>query len=328
MKKIFGSILRPLVGISLACLLINRVIIHSRVNVKAEFYNSSGFLLFLAIMLYGMALLISCYRWQTLLKVQGILLGFATVFKLSMIGTFFSLVIPGAVSGDIIKMLYIAPHSKGMTAEAVLTIFLDRVLGLFGLFLVALISVLCSVKFLISANRLIQLGALAVGMGSIFLILGWAIIKYRRRVQGFPIVVKILKAGKKFVPAKIIEANRRFISALDIYRDCRQVVVKGILFSMTVHLCLSLCLYYIGQGFHETKVSINHYFLSTQVANVVGAIPITPSGIGSRDVTFKLFLEHGGADSEKAGIIPVFYTIILSFWSLIGGLFFIFLKRK
>ena len=328
MKKIFGSILRPLVGISLACLLINRVIIHSRVNVKAEFYNSSGFLLFLAFMLYGTSLLICCYRWQLLLKVQEIRLEFLTLLKLSMIGTFFSLVIPGAVSGDIIKMLYIAPHAKGMTAEAVLTIFLDRVLGLVGLFLVALISVLCSVKFLISADRLIQLGALAVGMGGIFLILGWATLKYRKTMHGFPIVVKIIKAGNKFVPAKIIEANRRFISALDIYGNCRLVVVKVILISMAVHVCLSFSLYFIGQGFHETKVSINHYFLSTQVANVVGAIPVTPSGIGSRDVAFKLFLEHGGADLEKAGIIPVFYTIILSFWSLIGGLFFIFLKRK
>ena len=71
-----------------------------------------------------------------------------------------------------------------------------------------------------------------------------------------------------------------------------------------------------------------NFFLSTQVANAVGAIPLTPAGIGSRDFALKLFLESGGADSAKAGIIPVFYTIVLSFWSLIGGIFYIFINRK
>ena len=116
--------------------------------------------------------------------------------------------------------------------------------------------------------------------------------------------------------------------ALDIYRDCSNVVIKAIMLSIGVHICLSLTFFCVGRGFHETELNANHYFLSTQVANAVGAVPVTPSGIGSRDVAFKLFLQGGGADSEKAAVIPIFYSFILASWSLIGGVFFIFMKRK
>ena len=328
MKKIIGSIARASIGILLASVLIYNVIKQSGVDLKAEFYGSDSLLLSSAFILYGVALIFTIWRWQLLLDVQGIRLPFSKITALSMIGIFFNLVIPGAVSGDLIKMLYIAPQAKGRTTEAVLTIFLDRVLGLLGLFLVGLVSIVISLKFLMSAEPVIQLGALTVGVGCICLMLGWGLMEYRKHFQRVPIVANLINRIERFVPEKIKEAVTRFILALDIYGDSRQVVVKAIILSMLVHVCLSLTVFCVGRGFHETKLSANRYFLSTQVANAVGAIPITPSGIGSRDVAFKLFLEGGGADAHKAAIIPIFYSFVLASWSLIGGLFFIFIKRK
>ena len=123
MKKIFATSLRGIIGLTAAVWLISHVISNSGVDIVTEFKQSNRLPLTLAIGLFGLVLIICVYRWKLLLNVQGIHLHFFRLVQLSMIGVFFNLVIPGAVSGDFIKMAYISPHAKGKTTEAVLTIF-------------------------------------------------------------------------------------------------------------------------------------------------------------------------------------------------------------
>jgi len=59
-----------------------------------------------------MSLIISMFRWQILLDAVGIRPGIGVVMRLSFIGYAFSVVIPGAVSGDIIKTYYIVKGRK------------------------------------------------------------------------------------------------------------------------------------------------------------------------------------------------------------------------
>ena len=328
MKKNVAIGLRALIGLSLATFLVYKVITHSGVDLVAEFKLSNPLLLTTALALYGTAILLTVLRWKLLLAVQEIHLPFFRLTQLTMIGVFFNLVLPGAVSGDLVKMHYISPHSKDKTTEAVLTIFLDRVIGLFGLFLVALVFVFLSFKFLLSASRAIQMSAVVVGAGSISAMLGWLSVEFRKYLQRLPGVNGLIRSMRKFTPIKIRDIFDRFILALDIYREHRLVIARSIILSMVVHLCLGLAVFCIGRGFHENNLSPKHYLLTTQVANTIGAVPMTPGGIGSRDFAFKEFLTDGGADSSKAGIIPVFYSILLAIWSLIGGFFYIFLNRK
>ena len=124
------------------------------------------------------------------------------------------------------------------------------------------------------------------------------------------------------------ETVLKLIAALDLYKHSIKVVFYSLLLSMTIHLSLSVCVYSVGKGFHEHRVGLKHYCLATQMANAITAIPITPAGFGSRDFVLSLFLVEGGALKEKAGIIPPFFSIIIAFWSLIGGAFFIFHKRQ
>ena len=328
MRKGLAISFRAVIGLSLAVFLVYKVISHSGVDLVAEFKLSKPFSLAAAFGLYGTSILVCVWRWKILLAVQNIHLPFLRLAQLSMIGVFFNLVIPGAVSGDLIKMIYISPHAKEKTTEAVLTIFLDRILGLFGLFLVALVLVLLSLTFLLSASWAIQMSAVVVGAGSISSMVGWLAVEFRKELQRLPGVNVLNAACNKLMPVKIRDILHRFIFALDIYRDRRLVVVKSIILSMVVHLCLGLTVFCIGRGFHENNLSAKHYFLATQVANVVGAVPVTPGGIGSRDFVFNEFLKGGGADFSKAGVIPVFLTVVIILWSLIGGLFYIFLNRK
>jgi len=59
--------------------------------------------------------------------------------RLSFVGTFFNLVIPGAVGGDLVKAAYLARMNLPRT-QAIATLLIDRVVGLVGLFYLAAIA--------------------------------------------------------------------------------------------------------------------------------------------------------------------------------------------
>ena len=50
---------------------------------------------------YGVVEICSGVRWQLLLRVQGIALGWGRVFMLLLIGVFFNFIIPGGTGGDV-----------------------------------------------------------------------------------------------------------------------------------------------------------------------------------------------------------------------------------
>ena len=84
------------------------------------------------------ALLLPCIRWQLLLRYQGLEVPFARAVKLTWIGYFFGLVLPGAVSGDLVRGLYIVRDNPRARAKAASTVIVDRGLGLYSLFFIGL----------------------------------------------------------------------------------------------------------------------------------------------------------------------------------------------
>src|SRR5689334_22848414 len=70
-------------------------------------YIASAYLLLL---LAGFA---SIYRWHILVKAQGIEFPLLRTFELSYVGIFFNIALPGAVSGDVVKAIYVGREVEG-----------------------------------------------------------------------------------------------------------------------------------------------------------------------------------------------------------------------
>jgi len=71
------------------------------------------------------------------------------------------------------------------------------------------------------------------------------------------------------------------------------------------------------------------YLLTAQVANTVAAIPLTPGGVGTRDVVAKeYFLALGAEPTEKVGSIPVIMTMVMVGWGLVGAVIFVLCPRR
>ncbi len=342
-KRVWRTVVRAALGFALAGFLIYRIIPVTGKTPELSFLEAgkqklawlglelSGCLwpwVLLGVALFGFVILITFYRWQMLLKVQELHLPFRDIVRLGMIGVFFNAVVPGAVGGDVVKMVYVSQHAGKKTAEAVLTILLDRILGLFGLFVVAGIACGLCVRDLLRARALVQGTTALVGLACIGGIIALLSVQYRQQLTRLPGVLKLLELGKRWLPEKLSTMIVRVVAALDLYKYKKKVVMLAILMSVGVHILNALTLYAVGRAVSEFKAAPRHYFLAMQVGNTVGAIPIFPNGIGGRDLVVSRFLEAAGANKNKAVAVPIFFTLVISLWSLMGGVVFVFARFR
>lgn len=251
------SWLMKAIGIALAAFLICRTLKNTDADLASALKTASVPLLWAALACYGIVNLIAAWRWGILLKVQGIDIGLWGLFRLTLIGVFFSNVIPGSVSGDIIKMAYIMKCAPDKKSEAAFSIVVDRFLGLSGLFLVAMVSSLFTAVLYPSVlgNKTVLIAFSAVWAGGMAMLTAAIIAALRSRIMGFPICAKASGFFARRLPAKITSMILRFIAALDLYKDKPFESLKVLLLSALIHSILSVEIFLIGKAFHETVMS-------------------------------------------------------------------------
>ena len=326
-RSLFFTVLRATIGISLAAYVIFRILRHAEVDLASAFAQCKWSLIALAFLFYAALLAMTIVRWYILLIVQDIRLRAMSLVKLTMIGIFWSGVIPGTVTGDFVKMYYIARQAGEKTSAAVLTIVLDRLLGLMGLFIVASISVLFALDFIRTAPDHLQVAVGIITGGSICGLASVVAIAFREQLQRLPGVRHLIKFGARALPDKVTGIIARMSEALDLYRTKPRAVVLALLFSVIGHSAFAMAVYCIGKAVGEEIISIAMYFVTVQVANCIASIPLTPAGLGSRDWVISLFFTELGADGAKAAVVAVGLSLIIVTWTAIAGVFWILSRR-
>jgi uncharacterized protein (TIRG00374 family) len=321
-----SDVLRLIFSLAVAAWAINMVLSSSGANLTHEFTSANYGWMAAALLVTTLGTLLSAYRWSTLLMLQDVKISQWEAFRLSMIGVFFNLFGLGGVGGDLFKMVYVRAEAGERKDEAALSIVVDRILGLLGLFVVALLTL----PFVWSELRLAG-PAIQSMVGFVVLISlvgGGGVTVVLTRDYWLPEGLKelIKSVGKKF-PAKLAGLILRLIRSVDLYRSHLATVFRALVMSACVHSLATLSVVCIGRAFHVEGLSLRHYFLAVQVANTISAVPITPNGLGSRDLVIKKFFEFAGAD-PRANLIPFGLSMLLVLWSLIGGIFFVFAKRS
>ncbi len=278
-----------------------------------------------ALALYIAHLFACAWRWKMLLHVQKIGIRFSEAFTLMMTGIFFSLVIPGgALGGDLAKAGFLASRTpKGEKLKGVFTILIDRVIGMISLFSLAGILGLLSWKFLSGLSGVLELAVYALllgcagGLGSVVVLL------FHRQLANFPYVPRLIALADSLTKGSL----SAMMEALDDFRSEYWTLAKCILISVVlVHLNIAVAILCIGYGMGIGDASEKHFILSAVLGNAAGTIPLTPSGVGTRDVVMMTLLKATGV-TEQASAITLVYTSIVLIVSFAGGIFFVFMKR-
>ncbi len=277
---------------------------------------SNPHLLVPGIALFAVCLALCNWRWKILLEAQGIHLSFSRSMMLYMIGQFFSSFMPGATSGDLFKAIYIARESPDKKTEAVATVFIDRIIGLFALIGLTSIVTLARLDFFLSNPRtkgvMIFNVVLLAGM-----VAGMAVVFGQNMFEKIPLFRKL---EERTSLGKIIA---KLYGAFHICIKSPIVLVKTVCLSVTNHIVFIFCALLIGRSI-GVEIPASDYLTVFPIINAVAAVPLTPGGLGTRDAAAVFMLGLLGMAEPVALSISILVYLATIFWSAVGGAVYLF----
>ncbi len=250
-------------------------------------------------------------RWWLLLRVQNLGVSFGRVVYLYLVGMFFNLFLPGSTGGDAVKLFYLLRGSdRSRRAGIILSVIMDRLLGLLALILLATVFVGLRYHWLMQTadvakmvHGFVTLLALAVG--------GIAIVFAAVQLR----LVDRLPAGmpgrSKFVELAV---------AVQLYTKAWPTVLLGICISMIGHSSFIFTYYFAARAVRAT-VSLVDMAVLVPIVNTIVSLPVSLSGVGVREGLFKTLLHDlcsvGEQQAVPISIIGFLCTVI--FYGLVVG---------
>lgn len=278
---------------------------------------------------YFLTALIAGARWWWLLRVNGTDVSMLETLRFTWIGIFFNTVMPGNTGGDVVKALYIMKRCPGHRVPVLVSVIVDRVLGLGSLAILAAIVVLFALDDFADLAVWIWLVIAGVGM------LG--VVAFSKRLRQ---IVR-LKWLLDRLPPRIGGVLKLVDQAVFFYRDHKFVIAMSLLVGVVNHVVSVGSVVLIGHALGVGMPTFE-YFVIVPVINILSAIPIAPNGWGFGEALYKGLFSTYGAE-HVAGVAPaaaaetmgtrgvalsVLYRLHLTFWSLLGGVFLLFEKDR
>lgn len=259
--------------------------------------------IFFYILVYVLSVAISSFKWQILSEFKGIKHSFNTYFKLYLTGTFINNFMPSFVAGDAYKAYEIA-KPEGRYMEASSTVIMDRITGLIGAMILALVFSALNYKTLIDNDFLIFLDALIV------LSLCTDVI-----VAGLKKIPAVRNWVMRTLPEKAVEFLRQIYRYSNNTAIIKKAVLWGMLFSLVGVAFLNYILFW-GLGI---EASFLDYMSVIFLISIVSALPITVNNIGLKEWAYITFFGIFGISSGAVVAISVisrFLQMLVSFTAL------------
>jgi uncharacterized protein (TIRG00374 family) len=258
---------------------------------------------------FGLVLVCSAFRWQLLMRVQGISLGWFRVWQLVMIGMFYNLFLPGGTGGDLVKIFYAVREAPESKSAVFLSVVVDRIAGMFALIIVSTGVFLC---FFHELTSLPMVRAFTVAVAAIFgavlflVVLGIV-------VDRFHLAAKI--PARMPGHAAILDTARAFA----VYARDWKAVAAAVLISLPLNLfifggAILAAAAFPGNPGPAAMTSV------IPVVNTISSLPISLAGIGVREKLFASMLHSLYGTPEDLGVlISITGFAIIAVWGLLGG---------
>lgn len=319
MKKLIGNTLRWLVTIGIFYYLFAY-----KVDVKELWNtvrNANWWWFVIPLVLFAATLACGFIRWHVLLQSQSIPLPFRRVVAIGLVGHFFNSFLLGGTGGDVVKAYYVTREAHTHKPEAVMSILVDRILGLIGLFAITLVMILIHFQT-VRTNPHLRWATMVVVLliGLVFVAIVLTIWKGLWKKFAF------LDRLKQRLPMG--EQLARAMNSYQNYTSHKRTLFKAFLLSVGLHLGNFVGAIFLGWGLDITIVDWDKYFLLVPLINTIAAIPITVSGFGVREEMYRRTFGDLGVPAEQAVALSLMNFAVQCAWSLVGGVVYLFWKHE
>lgn len=246
--------------------------------------------------------LIAAAKWKLLLPDQP----FSALLKLTFIGQYYAMLLPGQVAGEAVKA-YRLGKGRQDAEQIAASVMIDRITGFVGLLAVALVGVSLNstgVRQQVFIALVLAMAALLAFLFT-FHLPWWARITEAMGNRG-PRAVRI--SGQL----------HRFLIAWKSYAQSPLLMLASVLLGACFQLIAVWINYQIGREL-GLQIAISDWCWIFAVVSIVTALPFTIGGLGLREGSFVGSLALLGIAPEKAmGLSFAIFSLLLA-GAAIGG---------
>ncbi len=306
MKKHVVNILKIAVSLGLIVYLFMRM---DLTQVADTLAGAKYWYLLPATLLFLGAMSNASLKWYVLLRAQGIDVPFRRVLGYTFVGFFFNNFLPANVGGDVMRGYGLARYTEQVT-EAAVSIVVDRLVGMMGFMIAAVVSAMVAV--LILHNQNLQSVGLAAVIGCLVMA-GILAILLSRRVRR---LVSRLFEWRFLTPAAPI--YERLSLALDAYRHRYGALLLALCLSIVTLVLTNFTDYLIAQSLGGGMPLI-YIFIFNPIIAFVLMVPISIGGLGVTQAAYPFFYGLVGVSQNLAFAVSLIKQLIIYVTSLPGG---------
>jgi hypothetical protein len=219
----------------------------------------------------SLAVILTLVRWCYLVRALGLPLTMRDALRIGFLGYLFNLAPMGIVGGDLVKGVMLARHQKGKYPdqkgkypEALASVFVDRFIGLYSLFVVASVAIaltgfwhIAEVRWVCGATLLIT----AVGTAGVVLVL----LPDRTGDRSTRWIGRIPYVGSPLL---------QIVDAVQLYRRRLPVLAGAAAISVGVHSLFTLGVFFIASGLYDRVPGLGMHFVLSPLSAAAGVLPL------------------------------------------------------
>ena len=275
-----------------------------------------------SLMAIGATIFLSIVRWRWVLQVHGLNLPLGRATEISIVAHFFNSFLLGATGGDFIKAYYAARETHHKKIEAVGTVFVDRIIGLFALLLFACAAMALNLEFLKSDPIYQKLSWFVLAMSA-----GGFVATFFAFRGGMSMgISKIREWIRKLPKGDTIEKLR---DSFLVYKDHKGALLSTLMISLLIHFVAVVHVKTVAWGM-DSNVTFWQLLTIVPIISCFIVLPISPGGLGVRENLFVYMLISpliADTEAQALALSLMCYAGTL-FWGLVGGIVYATFKQS
>ncbi|MEE2781574.1 MAG: lysylphosphatidylglycerol synthase transmembrane domain-containing protein [Planctomycetota bacterium] len=250
------------------------------------------------------ATLFTFFRWYLLVRVLEIRFTLREAIRLGYMGYVVNFFALGVVGGDIFKAFLLARDHAGRRTEAVMSVLVDRLVGLYGLLLLAAVGLVIWKGYFAEAHQatesLYLLLILSIG-GFLLATLGFCFPRQLARGRVAMRVSTIPRVGKYL---------EQIIVALARYSQHRRTLLVATLITLGTQLLTVIGFWLIATGLPGEGPNFAQLFVMVPLALFATAVPLPMGGLGALEATLASLYRLFGFSSALGLLVSLAYRLV------------------
>jgi glycosyltransferase 2 family protein len=263
------------------------------------------------------AVLVTLIRWHYLIRALDIPSRFSNSLRIGFLGYLFNLAPLGIVGGDVIKAVMLAGQFKDARARSIASVMVDRLIGLYMLFVVAAVAIVATGLERVDNATIAQICSITfwlTGLGAV----GIAALMVPAVSDG-----KLVRAMEQL--PKVGRVIKSLTDAMRMYRRKPGVLAASAVMSVAVHCLFATGVWLIACGLPGNVHSLGMHLVMSPLAAATGVLPL-PFGPFELvlDVLYVQVPIAGVAIPKGQGLVVALgYRIITVLIAAIGACYYI-----